>query len=335
MKTNLTEKVRSTIVDNILKGVFAPGEKIPAEREMAQITKTSRITVRRAYNQLEKANIITRIQGAGTRVATTFRGNKENISHIALMTTLRDPFALDFIEAVEKAITENDSLFILALTDSAESETAVALRLAAEGVKNIIIWGSSTAMNLDVFDRLRILGINIVFFDRIIPGAFADFVGLDNYHAIQMIIDDAEEKLCDDYIFIDYSEIHFDSNRERREAFFEICYKSKLNCRELKIPYKIDIEQLLKTLLEGKTDEKTAIVCVNDSVALKIADFAKKQKIYSIDGRNAAVSRGIISYSQPIAAMAKATVSALISQQKKGGLWKASSQRFKGKLLSK
>lgn len=336
MKANLTEKVRRQVVKNILNGDFTPGEKIPTEREMSELTKTSRITVRRAYDQLEKANIINRIQGAGTRVATTFRGNQEDIEHIALMTTLRDPFALDFIEAAEKAVTANDSLFILALTDGCESETDVAIRLASEGVKNIIIWGSSAAMNMEVFKRLRILGINIVFFDRIIPGPFADFVGLDNRHALKLIIDDAEKKQCHEFMFVDYADIDFDSNRERRDAFIKLCKQKNLPFTEITIPFQIHDPQVVKAIyqnnLAGKIGNRTAIVCVNDSAAMQIENFAKDAKIYSIDGREEAIKKGIITYSQPIAEMAKASVAALISQQKKGDSWKASSIRFKGKL---
>ena len=182
-ENKLTVGVRNEVIRRVLEGVLEPGASLPSEREMAVLTGTSRVTVRRAYEQLEESGVITRKRGSGTRVSRSFRGNSERLTRVALVSTIREPFAVDFIEAAEKTVVENDALFVLALTDGGGDESSVALRLAGEGVKNIIVW-SSGRYDAPLFERLRILGMNLVFFDRMVPGPYADFVGLDNRHAI-------------------------------------------------------------------------------------------------------------------------------------------------------
>ena len=53
----LTEKVRQKVILDILDGKYSPGDKLPTERDMTVITQTSRITVRRAYEQLERNGV--------------------------------------------------------------------------------------------------------------------------------------------------------------------------------------------------------------------------------------------------------------------------------------
>ena len=78
-----TESVREQVFDAILHGEYLPGDAIPAEREMAEITGTSRITVRRAYAQLEKSGILERRQGRGTTIRTVPQGRRHPIAKMA------------------------------------------------------------------------------------------------------------------------------------------------------------------------------------------------------------------------------------------------------------
>jgi len=52
----------------ITDGRFAPGDKIPAEPELCEAFRVSRITVRRAIDELEQEGLLVRRQGSGTFV---------------------------------------------------------------------------------------------------------------------------------------------------------------------------------------------------------------------------------------------------------------------------
>lgn len=53
----------------ITDGRFAPGDRVPAEPELCEAFRVSRITVRRAIDELEAEGLLTRRQGSGTFVA--------------------------------------------------------------------------------------------------------------------------------------------------------------------------------------------------------------------------------------------------------------------------
>lgn len=65
---SLYYQVKSIIIDNIKNKVWTTNEKIPTERELCEIYKVSRITVRQALNELENEGYLYRKQGKGTFV---------------------------------------------------------------------------------------------------------------------------------------------------------------------------------------------------------------------------------------------------------------------------
>lgn len=67
-KTTKADLVRQHLVAAIDRGL-APHEKLPTERELADEFDISRLTVRRALDQLENDGLVYRVQGAGTFVS--------------------------------------------------------------------------------------------------------------------------------------------------------------------------------------------------------------------------------------------------------------------------
>src|SRR5262245_35287438 len=76
----LAGQLRQAIVD----GGYAHGEKLPAERQLAEAFGTSRTTVRRALDQLEEERLVVRQVGSGTFVE--FR-NPPGKSEVAELTS--------------------------------------------------------------------------------------------------------------------------------------------------------------------------------------------------------------------------------------------------------
>lgn len=332
---DLTEKVRQKVVTEILEGKYSPGEKLPTERDMAELTGTSRITVRRAYEQLGLAGIITRRPSAGTCVSEVFTGNTNAIDSIAIIATLKDPFSVDFIDAVNRICSEDDILNILGIAEEEpEEQSKLAIRFAARGIKNMIVWGFDKRFDFKIFERMRVLGINMVFFDRIIPGAFADYVGLNNHDAINMLFKKALQGKPDKCIFFDISGLFIDTNDERKNTFIELCRKHHLPYELCSVPQHAgyhDFESAAKDFMSEAGNEKTVVFCVNDTVATSLFSHVPADlKIYSIDGTETAREMGIISYRQPIRKMAAATIAALKNQQRLGAGWRAKEYYFKG-----
>jgi DNA-binding GntR family transcriptional regulator len=62
------EETATLIRNDIRTGKYAPGEKLPSERELAQDMQVSRETLRRAIQKLEAEDLITRRSTSGTYV---------------------------------------------------------------------------------------------------------------------------------------------------------------------------------------------------------------------------------------------------------------------------
>jgi GntR family transcriptional regulator, frlABCD operon transcriptional regulator len=69
--TPLYDQLKQIIKDSILQEVYKPGERLPNETELCEIYGVSRITVRRAIQELTEEGLLERKQGKGTFVMRT------------------------------------------------------------------------------------------------------------------------------------------------------------------------------------------------------------------------------------------------------------------------
>ncbi len=327
---NLTETVREKIVSDILNGVYLPGDQIPTERSMAVLTDTSRVTVRRAYAELEEMGIITRQPSIGTVVSKIFVGNRDKIRQIGVFTILSDPFAVKFLDALSKACEKDDILVTIANTEpTPEAQAHAALRFATLDVKNLIICGFDRRFDFGIFERMRILGANLVFFDRVIPGGYADFVGLDNAHAGMEAGLKAIREGYRKFVVVDFYDILLDSILERSNAMLKVC--SQHHCPYVRFSIRYNNPDESDWVELPPIDDETAILTVNDVAAVSLVKARPElaKRIFSIDGSDVARKAGVYSYHQPISQMALATVEALKNQQRLGSRWKARQYRFR------
>lgn len=61
-------RVERVLRDAILRGEYAPGEKLPAERELSTTLGVTRVTLRSALARLSAAGLVATVQGDGHRV---------------------------------------------------------------------------------------------------------------------------------------------------------------------------------------------------------------------------------------------------------------------------
>jgi GntR family transcriptional repressor for pyruvate dehydrogenase complex len=66
----VSAQVAEQIITSIQSGEFSPGEKLPAERDLAKIFGVSRPTVRAGLNILANAGFISSYRGGGTVVSS-------------------------------------------------------------------------------------------------------------------------------------------------------------------------------------------------------------------------------------------------------------------------
>ncbi len=97
ISTQIAEQIRSAI----LAGEYIPGDKLPSERELADIFGVSRPSVREALNMLASAGLIASHQGGGTTVLSLLES--ADINPFSELIRVEIERALDLIE-VRKGI---------------------------------------------------------------------------------------------------------------------------------------------------------------------------------------------------------------------------------------
>ena len=58
--------IKQTLKSRLLTGTYRPGQAIPSETQLAKEFVVSRMTARRALDELEREGLIYRVQGSGS-----------------------------------------------------------------------------------------------------------------------------------------------------------------------------------------------------------------------------------------------------------------------------
>jgi GntR family transcriptional repressor for pyruvate dehydrogenase complex len=92
VSTQIADQIRSSI----LSGEFAPGDKLPPERELAEMFGVSRPSVREALNVLASSGLVMSYQGGGTVVMSLVESSSSN--PLSELIRVQQDRALDVIE---------------------------------------------------------------------------------------------------------------------------------------------------------------------------------------------------------------------------------------------
>ncbi len=79
-------QLRRRIEEAIEKGILPPDSSLPPEREVAEITELSRVTVRKAIQELVKLGVVEQRQGSGTFVRAPVARVEQSLSHLTSFT---------------------------------------------------------------------------------------------------------------------------------------------------------------------------------------------------------------------------------------------------------
>lgn len=80
---NLGDRVAAEVLRLIASGEFAPGDRVPAERRLAEMLGVSRVSVRAGLQQLKAQGLLSAVRGGGTRVAEPPTGSDPALTALA------------------------------------------------------------------------------------------------------------------------------------------------------------------------------------------------------------------------------------------------------------
>ena len=101
------EQIKKSIINQILEGELQEDELLPSIRVLAQDIKISAMTIKKAYDELEKEGYLKSIQGKGTFVApkntelAKEQAQKDIEMYIEKIVDISNRFEIDENEVIE------------------------------------------------------------------------------------------------------------------------------------------------------------------------------------------------------------------------------------------
>ena len=101
------EQIKKTIINQILEGELNEDELLPSIRVLAQDIKISAMTIKKAYDELEKEGYLKSIQGKGTFVApkntelAKEQAQKDIEKYIEKIVSISNRFQIDENDVIE------------------------------------------------------------------------------------------------------------------------------------------------------------------------------------------------------------------------------------------
>ncbi len=101
------EQIKKSIINQILEGELKEDELLPSIRVLAQDIKISAMTIKKAYDELEKEGYLKSIQGKGTFVApkntelAKEQAQKDIENYIEKIVAISNRFEIDEEDVIE------------------------------------------------------------------------------------------------------------------------------------------------------------------------------------------------------------------------------------------
>lgn len=331
--------LKNDIMLKIYEGIYKDGDTIPSERILSDSYKMSRDTVRKALDLLEKDGIIQRRLGKGTVVSLNKRGYNGSLDIIALVAPAQRRFFAAFLDYFQKIADKHNSLVVFVQQSEHEPIKDTLFKLLLNNIHNAVIWLDYETISSQYIQRLRGLGMNIVFFDITVNTPYADCVCLDNRDAVSSLYHYAEEKNKKGIAYITRENTNPSSYQEREDVFQDLSPVGIVWC----FPWDY------KNYIVNKTDKFTfdyfyrthkpsSVICSDGELGIALKKSILQNKItdvllVSLDDFEDCEELGITVYKQPYDKFAEKVFCCLKEQNFNPFNWKAAVYRVKGELI--
>ena len=233
-KTIMYERIYADLLAKIQNGDYQPGDRLPSEKESAELYGVSRITAKKAMDMLAKEKKISREPGRGSFVcspAAAVEMKKESRGTAnQRIGVIFDGFGSDFgtrlLQGIESECDRRQSDLLFKCTyGSIEKEKQAIDAAIRAGVKGILLLcAQGDNYNSKVLE-LALAGYPLVLVDRRMQGISIPCVRTDNYEAAKEVtkklIAMGHEKIC----FLTHASVTTTTIHERYEGFVHCMLK--------------------------------------------------------------------------------------------------------------
>lgn len=174
--------IKKFLLNQIKSNKFKQDEKLPSEKELMNRFSVSRITVRKALDELAVEGYIYRLQGIGAFVKRSI-AKIDNSSKLigVLVTPISDFLSVGILKGIEKNLDRLGYHPVVQFSTGDVNDEANKLKkLKKLGVQGFIIMPHETLLGNNVIRNLTKSEVPIVFVDRTIDGLEGYSVESDN-----------------------------------------------------------------------------------------------------------------------------------------------------------
>lgn len=338
---SLYEALKDQLLKDVIQGVYSGGSPLPTEQRLCEEHRVSRVTVRKALDELKKEGMIASVQGQGTIVADRRGGFPSSLDFIALVAAAHNPFFASFMEHFEQAAEANGSLVLFKQDfqgDAMRSETLF-FRMAKKQIRNVVFWPQSDRIDFGLLRRLRTVGMNMVVFDQPFKADVADIVSVDHEDAVIALVRDMRESGEEELAFIGFQGSGLPSELQRERAFRGLMGPRD---RIYTIPWGEPIEPAVERLLDRLRADgalRGGMIGCNGPIGLAAAKAVRSFgaegscRLAAIDLLPEMASYRMTAYRQPIQELAETAYRRLAAQSNEGEYWNAREFLLKGDVV--
>ena len=212
-KSYLYEQVRGYLADLIETNRGNPNFRLPTEQALVDEFHISRITARKAFDELTQAGLLVRYKGRGTFIApeadeAALQRFAESAPHEKKIVGIVIPSIVsEHVTRILHSIhlyCEAEHLpldFRYAITDQdADKETEAIRKLLLEGVDGFLIYPVDGATYNHSLIKLSFQNFPLVLIDRVMPGLNFNLVASDNrsafLSAVELLVQKGHQKIA-------------------------------------------------------------------------------------------------------------------------------------------
>ncbi|MCM2535031.1 GntR family transcriptional regulator [Neobacillus pocheonensis] len=191
--TALYEQVYRSLKNEILDGIYKPGDRIPSEKELTDSFKISRITSKKALEKLVEEGIVYRQQGKGTFVSQYIEVNKISPTTSyrkplfgLIVTNFDDSYSSKLISSIEIASEEQCLIILKQSFGLPEKEEKIIKEFLEFGVDGMIIYPAQAEHFSSEILKMVVNKFPFVLIDRSFKGVAATAISTDNVHAAKL-----------------------------------------------------------------------------------------------------------------------------------------------------
>ncbi|WP_438351072.1 substrate-binding domain-containing protein [Paenibacillus sp. FA6] len=295
MQNTQPKLLYQTIIDDILSLIkldqFDYEKPICTERSLSEQYGVSRITSKRAIEELEKAGILYRKRGVGSFVRNNLDAKDHPTTSLQVPALSASagriiPLVLPFsttqggimrtIETVTKRLSEQGYHLTIHICEphyDSEQERKLLLRLFSQNVDGLILYPSGKELHLDILKMFTENGKRVIILDKPHDINYLSNVVCDNFNGGYMLTRHLVDYGHRNIAYLSrFSSNDLTSIRERYKGFIKCMEDNgyEVNPNHVKMDLSSDYPMLKHIINNLHKDGVTAIECENDEVAFNV-----------------------------------------------------------------